>query len=499
MTDSACTLLAGMLAGLAVVFHTQLSAADWPMRGRDSSRNAVVADGEGPVDWKITGDKNLYRNVRWWADLGTLSHGDPVVSQGLVWVGTNNSHPRDPAHDEDAGVLMCFDERDGMFLYQYLSPRLPEGRIVDWPVSSQAGSPLIEGNRLWFCNTRYEVICLNIAPLLARTGPPTVVWNVDLRQQFGVSPRAVMIGGNASQCSIAGYQDWIYVNTTNAAGYHDIPSPRAPSLICFHKQTGEVKWKDNSPGENLLDVQHGSPLVAEIAGRAQVIMGQGDGWMRGFDALTGEVLWKFDINHKSKTRGRLRVADRNDKRNNLAAMPVLHNGYIYLTTGRHHEITGGEPGRLCCLDPTKRGEISSHVQGDDGQVRINPNSGVVWEYLGAGDQLALRFYSTVSSIAIHKGLVFATDTMGLLHGVDAATGKNVWIHELGATNYSCSPVIVGDRGYVPSESGICIFTVSREKQILADRETENFVESTPAFANGTLFLMTRNRLYAIGR
>ena len=112
---------------------------------------------------------------------------------------------------------MCFDERDGKFLYQYVSPRLPEGREVDWPGSSQSASPLIEKDRLWFCNNRCEVICLDIAPLLARTGAPKVVWKVDMPGQFGVVPRAVMIGSNTSHCSIAAYRDLIYVNTTNAA------------------------------------------------------------------------------------------------------------------------------------------------------------------------------------------------------------------------------------------------------------------------------------------
>lgn len=457
------------------------------------TENAVVPLGEGPIDWEIPTGEKTGRNVRWSADLGTVSQGDPVVSQGLVWVGTNNGRPRDPLRKEDGGVLMCFDERDGKFLYQYLSPRLPEGVGVDWPASSQTASPLVDGDRLWFCNTRYEVICLDIGPLVARTGEPSVVWKVDLREQFGVVPRAVMIGSNTVQCSIAAYQEWIYINTTNAAEYDRIPAPDAPSLLCLNKRTGEVKWQDNSPGENLLDVQHGSPLVTELAGRAQVIMGQGDGWMRGFDALTGEVLWKFDINHKSAEQGPLRFGH---KRNDLVAMPVVYDGRVYFATGRHYELSGG-PGRLCCLDPTKRGDISSEVLGDDGQPRPNPNSGLVWEYLGTGDRDEDRLHATLSSVVIHKGLVFVPDTSGFLHCVDAVTGRGLWVHNLWGNVFS-SPLIVGDRVYMPGESGVLVFAVSRQKQLIAERDTNNFVESSPTYANGTLFLMTRDKLYAIG-
>lgn len=464
------------------------------MRGKDSTRNAVSKSHYGPIDWEIADDGTPVKNVRWSAALGTYSHGDPVVSQGLIWVGTNNSRPRDPAHREDGGVLMCFDKETGQFLYQYLSPRLSEGRDFDWPSSSQAGSPLIENDYLWFCNTRCEVVCLDIGPLIRRKGDPAVVWKVDLRGQFGVVPQAVMIGCNSVQCSVAEFRDWIYVNTTNAvaAGRHRVPEPNAPSLLCLEKKTGQVKWQDNSPGANLLDVQYGSPLVAEVGGQAQVIMGQGDGWMRGFDALTGEVLWKFDINHKGPERGMLRGDDR---RSDLVAAPVFHQGRIYFAIGRHIEVDPGS-GRLCCVDPTRRGDISSQIVGENGQVALNPNSGLIWEYLNAGEGDGRLMHRSLSSVVVHKGLVFAPDVTGLLHCVDAATGEGVWIHDL-KDNLFGSPIIMVDTLYLGTEDGVSIFNVDRKKQILAERATPTPVESTPACANGALYVMTRDRLYAI--
>ena len=74
-------------------------------------------------------------------------------------------------------------------------------------------------------------------------------------------------------------------------------------------------------------------MVAEIQGHAQVITGQGDGWVRGFDAFTGELHWKFDINPKSFQRGH----GLKNQRNDLVAMPVFYEGYVYVATGRHYE------------------------------------------------------------------------------------------------------------------------------------------------------------------
>ncbi|MDB5389758.1 MAG: hypothetical protein JWM11_5404, partial [Planctomycetaceae bacterium] len=392
----------------------------------------------------------------------------------------------------DAGVLMCLDEKTGKVLYQYASPRLPRAEyLLDWPGASQCGSPLIEQDRLWFCNNRCEVICLDIGPLLTRTGKPKVVWKVDIRAEFGVVPRAVMIQSNASHCSVAGYQDLIYVNTTNSKGFKNVPAPNAPSLICFQKMDGKVKWKDSSPGNNLIDVQHGSPLVMQVSGNPQVIMGQGDGWMRGFDALTGEVLWKFDFNLKTLPQ----VKRMPFKGNNIVAMPVSHDGRVYFATGVHYEL-GEVPGRLCCIDPTKRGDISSEIIDSNGKVSPNPASGLFWEYLGANNRTPDLMHAALSSVVIHSGLVFAADTSGVLHCVDAKTGKGIWTHDFMSYPMS-SPLIVGNKVYAGAESTFCIFELARQKKVLAEYELDFVLESGPVFANDVLYLMTRDKLTAI--
>jgi hypothetical protein len=114
------------------------AATDWPMFGRDQTRNAVSPEKNPPVSWMVEVDPQGQpllgrgQNVKWIARLGDLSFGGPVVANGYVWIGTNNEQPRDPAVKEDAAVLMCFRESDGEFVWQYgcnavgyeISPRL---------------------------------------------------------------------------------------------------------------------------------------------------------------------------------------------------------------------------------------------------------------------------------------------------------------------------------------------------------------------------------------
>src|SRR4029434_694238 len=77
---------------------------DWPMWGGTPDRNMVSNMKGLPAEWDIKTQKN----VKWVAQLGSQSYGNPVVAGGMVFVGTNNESPRDPKQGGDRGVLMAF-------------------------------------------------------------------------------------------------------------------------------------------------------------------------------------------------------------------------------------------------------------------------------------------------------------------------------------------------------------------------------------------------------
>ena len=41
---------------------------------------------------------------------------------------------------------MCFDIKDGKFLWQHSSEKLPTGRVHDWPLQGVCSTPLVEGD-----------------------------------------------------------------------------------------------------------------------------------------------------------------------------------------------------------------------------------------------------------------------------------------------------------------------------------------------------------------
>lgn len=507
-----------------------LQAADWPQFGRDGTRNAVSSERHPPTDWDIGKPVNKdprqripgsSRNIKWSAALGTNAFGDPVVANGLVWVGTNNGYN---AQDKrDASVLACFRESDGKLLYRYVSPRLPQNRVLDWEYRSMSCSPLIDGDRLWFVTNRAEVVCLDIGPLRRGEGDPKPIWNVDLIEKFGVFPRTASMG-LAHSCSIAGYRDLLYVITGNGIdeAWKKVVKPEAPSLICFHRDTGEAVWQDKSPGGNILDGQWSSPAIIEVDGIAQCVAAQGDGWIRSFDALSGKPIWQFDMNRKE---GRWSLE--RSTRYGVLASPVFADNRIYIASGMQPEL-GERPGRLVCLDPTRHGDISSELAVDrEGKAiphrRIqavdpalgeksvpNPNSGLVWEFTHLADGKAFTdvMHGSLSNVVVHQGLVIAADSTGLVHCLDAKIGQRHWVFDGLASIYG-SPLIVDDKVYVVDSDGdVMIFRISPDPDVALRRKSgelrplreisvNNYFYCSPVFANGTLYLTAHNELYAI--
>src|SRR3989449_4922349 len=128
-------LLGLLLVLIAPVGSPHLSPSDpdtgdWPMWGGTPDRNMVSNMKGLPLEWDVKSKKN----VKWVAQLGSQSYGNPVVAGGMVFVGTNNEALRDPKQPGDRGVLMAFRESNGEFLWQHTHEKLAAGRAHEWPL-----------------------------------------------------------------------------------------------------------------------------------------------------------------------------------------------------------------------------------------------------------------------------------------------------------------------------------------------------------------------------
>jgi outer membrane protein assembly factor BamB len=475
------------------------------MWGRDWSHSAVSPEKGSPLDFafdvRVDGIvTSRAKNITWTAAIGSRPVGTPVVAGGMIWVsvGPVNGSPK----ADDTTVLMCFRESDGKLLYRHDSPPKRGGMPEDVPARMRR-SPLVEGNRLWHINYRSEVECLDLEPLQRGTGDPKALWSVDMRTEYGVEPAfpwCFALAGLAP--SVAGYKDWLYIATANGRDETDgrLHAPDAPSLLCLEKATGKLVWKDNSPGKNILQYQMSTPLNMEVKGRAQVIVGQGDGWLRSFDAKTGALIWKCDLNRKD---AEFKYGQSDNERHYIIATPVAYDGRVYIATGQD---TGNPScGCLFCIDPTREGDVSRELEAEPGKGKRNANSAVIWSTREAKTpaepkSLAGRGYlfgNTVCTCAIQDGLVYAVETDGFLHCFDAKTGELLWVHDAKA-QFQTSPLCVDGKVFVVDEDGeILIFASGVQKNLLATIDAGQQIRANPVFANGTLYITTDQTLFAI--
>jgi outer membrane protein assembly factor BamB len=444
---------------------------DWPMWGGTPDRNMVSNMKGLPTSWNV--EKKT--NIKWVAAVGSQTYGNVTVAGGQVYVGTNNEALRDPKQAGDRGVLMAFKESDGQFLWQHTSEKLAAGRVNDWPFQGVASSPLIEGDRLYYVSNRAELVCLdtqgfrdneNDGPYKDEklTGPENadIVWKFDMMEEVGAFPH------NLANSSPVAHGDLIYVMTSNGhdESHVNIPSPRAPAIIAVNKKTGELVWEDNSVGERILHGQWSSPAVGTIGGVLQVVSAQGDGWVRGYEAVSGKKLWEFDTNPKDSVWPKTR--------NEVISTPVIYKDRVYLANGQDPEHGEGV-GHLYCIDATKRGDITK--------------TGQIWHY---GE-----IRRSISTGAIHDGIIYYADFSGFLHALDAETGKQYWKHDLLAAIWS-SPFVADGKVYLGDEDGdVVVLKAGKTKEVLAEMNMGSSVYGTFIAANGTLFVTNRNQLFAI--
>jgi len=445
------TLFCALCVICGLLFAGDPATGDWPMWGGSPDRNMVSKAKGIAASWDVKARKN----IKWVSELGSQTYGNTVVAEGTVLVGTNNEGLRDPKVTGDKGVLMAFRESDGKFLWQKVSDKLTQGRAVDWPYQGVASSPLVENGKVYYTTNRAEILCLNI-----KDG--STIWKFDMMEEVGDQPH------NLANSSPVIWGDLVIVSTSNGQdeSHVNIPSPRAPSIIALNKTTGKLVWEDNSVQDRILHGQWSTPAVGKIGDVVQAVHAQGDGWIRGYDAMTGKKLWEFDCNPKESVWPKTR--------NELIATPVIVDNVVYIANGQDPEHGEGT-GHMYAIDATKRGDITQ--------------SGRLWHF----DKIR----RSISTAAISDGLVYAADFSGFLHCLDAKTGKEYWNHDMLAAVWG-SPVIIGDKVYLGDEDGdVTILQHSKDKKLVAEMNMGSSVYSSPVVAHGVLFIAARNQLFAI--
>ena len=459
------------LAGSSLALLASDPGPEWPMWGGTPDRNMVSSMKGLPTEW----DLKTKKNVKWVAELGSQTYGNPVVAGGYVLVGTNNEVMKDPNIKGDKGIVMAFRESDGQFMWQAVHDKVAAGRANDWPFQGVCSSPLIENGIAYYVSNRGEVMAVDLDGFrdgtndglvkdekLTREVDADIIWRYDMMEELGVMQH------NMANSSPVSHENLIFVSTSNGQdeSHVNVPSPRAPSLIAIDKATGKLAWEDQGVGENILHGQWSSPAVGQIGGEMQVVVGQGDGYVRGFEIKTGKRLWEFDLNPKDSVWPKTR--------NEVISTPIIVDNVVYIANGQDPEHGEGV-GHLYAIDATKRGDITE--------------TGRIWHYTD--------IRRSISTGALFNGILFYPDFSGFLHAVDAKTGKQIWKHDMFAAIWG-SPMVIDGNVYLGDEDGdVTILNADRTLKVIAEHNMGSSVYSTPVPANGALFIVNRNELIAL--
>lgn len=488
---------------LSGAYFCPARAQDAPQWGEYHTRNMVSTVSDLPS----TFDPETGFNINWSVPIGSEGYGTPVISGGKVLIGANNANPRDPRHEGDRGILLCLNESDGSLCWQLVVPRIEGDRHNDWPMIGICSPPTIEGNRVYILTNSSQVLCLDLngqedgndGPFqgenwfMAPTGhfsyeitskDADIIWSYDLRLELGMCPH------DSPQASILVDGNYLYLNTCNGVDYKHLETAclSAPSLIALDKRTGKLIAKDKENfGPRIFHSGWSSPAMGEVSGRKLIFYGGPDGIMYAFEALpenlkSDELLlfkkvWQFDSDPDApKENIHAYLHNREEGPSGILGMPVFYKDRIYYTVGG--DIWWGKrEAYMMCIDASKTGDISK--------------TGKIWSH-------ALERHSAATP-AISKGLVYVTDCGKNLHCIDAENGDSLWTHKLKMDMWS-SALVADDKVFIGSRGkDFWIIEEGKEKKVLHSVLLDSPIYSSATAANSTLYISTRNTLYAISK
>ena len=380
----------------------------------------------------------------------------------------------------------------------------------------------MEGDRVYLVGNRGEVLCLDLLGMAngndgpfrdeARHAVPLgrdpiepgpqdadILWLFDYIKECGVRQHDQAHG------SPLVHGDYLYVNTSNGVddSHKKIMSPDAPSLIVLDKRTGQLVAQDNERiGPRIFHSTWSSPALGVVNGRESIIFCGGDGVVYAFEPFGRDdfhvvpngqgaggtapsppkkqvaflkKVWSFDPDPTAPKENVHRYnSNRQVSPSNIKSMPVFCNNRVFVTVGGDL-WWGKHEAWLKCIDATQTGDITK--------------SGEVWSY-------ALERHS-MSTPAVHNGLVFVGDSGQRLHCVDAETGRPHWTHDVKGPAWA-SPLVADGKVYFATQRGeLLVFAESREKKLLSEGNLGSAISATPVAANGVLYVATMKELFAV--
>jgi outer membrane protein assembly factor BamB len=425
---AAAALSLALLAGMG--WNVQ---ADWPeFRGPwGNGQASAPGDTRGaglPLDWSET------HNVRWKTEIPFRGWSTPVVLGGQVWLTTATEE----GHDFYAVGL---ESATGRMLHNvkvfHSDDPEPLGNGASMNCYATP-SPVIEPGLVYVHFGSAGTACLD-------TKTSKVVWkrnDLPCRHYRGPSSSPIVFEN-------------LLILTFDGADLQYTAALDKQTGVTVWRTDRSVVWKDEDvPGPMARDgdlrKSHGTPLIANVAGKPQLIS-VGAKASYGYEPRTGRELWRVEYNDWSS-----------------APRPLFENGVAYLVTGlRTKELWAVKL---------------------DGQGNVT-DTHVAWK-------LSTHIGKYASPLLV-DGLIYTAAEESFVTCLEAATGSVVWTGRIGG-KYAASPIYGDGRLYFFSQDGITtVLKPGRSFEVLATNKLAAGFMASPAADGRALYLRTKTHLYRV--
>jgi outer membrane protein assembly factor BamB len=227
----------------------------------------------------------------------------------------------------------------------------------------------------------------------------------------------------------------------------------ASSIFARDKRTGHAVW--TAPRKSGTQAaSYATPFVyAPKQGPPQLICSSGFSGISGLDLKTGKTIW---------TTGAMPQRTVNS--------PVLSGGLVLQCCGQ-----GGQGMLMVAVDPNGHGDVA------DTGIRYKRT----------------KMLPYVPTPLAYRNYLFLWCDRGTVCCVEPTTGKDLWIKRIGG-DFSGSPIGAGGMLFnVDEEGNVVVLAAGPQYKLLGKIPLGEASESTPALANGRLYLRTYHHLTCV--
>jgi outer membrane protein assembly factor BamB len=423
-------------------------ARPWPsFRGENASGNG---DGQGAVvEWDVATGKN----VRWKVDIPGIATSSPIVTGGRVFLTTAVSKTGDttfrtglygdvdPVEDlsEHTWKMYAVDARTGTVVWEReIFTGAP--RVKRHTKSSQANStPVTDGRRVVAVfGTIGLLVCYDVDGTLLWKKDLGVVdngWFLDPTYQWGHSSSPVV------------YDGLVILQADQQKGSY---------LAAFDIATGAERWRTARDEISTW----GTPTILKGEGRDELVTNGTK--VRGYDPKTGTLLWTLGPNSEI-----------------TVGTPVTGAGLVF--------VTGGYP-------PVR--PVYAIRPGGSGDLTLPKGETASQSVAWSND----REGTYIPTPIVYGEYLYTCNLNGILTAYKAATGERVYRARVGGGGaFSASPIAADGRLYFAGEDGDVFVVQAGPAYVeLAKNSMKEAIMATPAISDGTIFVRTLGKLYAIG-